>query len=262
MRNSRVFAALILGAMAASCAERMVSPSTVPKPFPPEVAPKPRLNNVEVRRQTERVAEDAGPSSGIRSVSQRARSKQQRPEQQAPPPQAAQRRQATLTGREAVAVLPPSTEPDESNFPFEALMPPPAEPAEPTFPSALTASKIPPPPEPVAPIQPEVPLAAAMPPPPDPAEPSFPVAALMPSPPEAAEPSLPSQEEIVAETPISIPLPDLPAYLSLRPRFEWVDTVGAIEVPREPMPDTSEVSPEKQIPALIQSPWPLSIETP
>jgi len=84
-----------------------------------------------------------------------------------------------------------------------------------------------------------------MPAPPEPAEPSFPVAALMPALPE---PSLPphSQEQIAAESSIPIPFPDLPSYLSLRPRFEWVDTVGAIELPHNPLSEALEASPEER----------------
>jgi len=100
----------------------------------------------------------------------------------------------------------------------------------------------------------------ALPPPPEPAEPNFPFAALMPPPPEPAEPSLPSQEEVIIEGSIPIPFPDLASNLSLRPQFEWVDTVGSIEVPRSPLSDAREASPEEGIPSLIRNPWPLPME--
>jgi hypothetical protein len=157
-------------------------------------------------------------------------------------------------------VLPPPLETDESNFPFAALMPPPPEPAEPAFPSVSPTVEHPPPLEPAAPVLPGVPIEAALPPPPEPAEPSFPIAALIPLPSEPAEPSLPSQEEVIIEGSILIPFPDLASTLSLRPQFDWVDTVGSIEVPREPVPETSEASPEKQIPSLVRRPWPLPMD--
>jgi hypothetical protein len=99
-----------------------------------------------------------------------------------------------------------------------------------------------------------------MPSPPDPAEPSFPGAALMPPFPEPAEPSLPSQEEAIIEGSIPIPFPDLASNLSLRSQFNWVDTVGSIEVPHSPLSDAREASPEEGIPSLIRNPWPLSME--
>ena|SRR5918993_263604 len=135
----------------------------------------------------------------------------------------------------------------------------PPEPAEPTFPSVSPIVELPSLPEPAAPILPEVPIEAGLPPPPEPAEPSFHVATLMPRPPEPAVPFLSSQEEVAAESPISIPFPDLASYLSLRPRFDWVDTVGAIEVPHSPRSETLETNPE-QIPSLIRNPWPLATD--
>jgi hypothetical protein len=157
-------------------------------------------------------------------------------------------------------VLPPPLEPDESNFPFAALMPPPPEPAEPIFPSVSTTVELLPPLKPATPVLPEVPIEAALPPPPEPAEPSFPVAALIPPPPVPAEPSLPSQEEVIIEGSIPIPFPDLASNLSLRPQFDWVDTVGSIEVPHSPLLDAHEASPEEGIPTLIRNPWPLPME--
>jgi hypothetical protein len=82
----------------------------------------------------------------------------------------------------------------------------------------------------------------------------------MPPPPEPAEPSLPSQEEVIIEGSNPIPFPDLASNLSLRPQFEWVDTVGSIEVPRSPLSDAREASPEEGIPSLIRNPWPLPME--
>jgi hypothetical protein len=254
MRKLGVFAALVLSGMTA-CAERIVSPAAIPEPaLSPTAAPKPRPDNVEARRQAEAIAEDARKRSAVRSrqaISNPSVKPEQRPETQAPLPQVSQQSRETPIWREppVSAALPPPPEPAEPNVPVAALMLPPPEPAEPTFPSAS--------PEPAGPTLPDVSPEAAMPPPLEPAEPSFPVAALMPPPPVPAEPSLPSQEEIAAENPISISFPDLPSYLSLRPRFDWVDTVGTIEVPRSPQPEALEDSAERQVPSLIRNPWPL-----
>ncbi|GEO18371.1 hypothetical protein MAE02_60670 [Microvirga aerophila] len=95
---------------------------------------------------------------------------------------------------------------------------------------------------------------------PEAAEPSFPVAAL-PPPPDPAEPSLP-QEEIAAESVISVPYPDLPSYLSMRPRLVWADVTGSFEVPRIPLSEALERNPEKRIPSFIRSPWPLPVDAP
>jgi hypothetical protein len=263
MHKSGVFITLILGGLTAACAERMVNPAVIPKSAPaPKAASKPRPSNVDARRQAERIAETARQRSDSRSqqVSPHASVRPEQPPEPEIPPQVSQSREATPTGREAVAVLPPPVEPDESNFPFAALMPPPPEPAEPTFPSAPPTVELPPPPEPAAPILPEVSIEAAMPPPPEPAQPSFPVAALMPPSLEPAEPSLPSQEEIAAESPVPIPYPDLSAPLSLHPRFDWGEVTGSFEIPRRPMSEAFETSPEGQIPSLIRNPWPLPVD--
>jgi hypothetical protein len=254
MRKLGVFAALALSGLMVSCAERMVNPAIIPKPPPPKAAPKPRPNNVEAGRQAEKITEDAKRRSVIRPRPVRPSASvkpERRPETLAPLPQVSQQPEETSISPDppTVAALPLPLEPAEPNLPVAALMPPPPEPAEPTFPSTS--------PEPAEPTLPDVSPEAAMPPPPEPAEPSFPVAALMPPPPEPAEPSLPSQEEIAAENPISISFPDLPSYLSLRPRFDWVDTVGTIEVPRSPQPEALEDSAERQVPSLIRNPWPL-----
>jgi hypothetical protein len=264
MRKSGVFAAFALSWITASCAERMANPAVVPEPPALKAAPKTRPANVEVRRQAERIAEKTRKNSTARSR-QFSPSVSVKPEQppkpQVPPPQASQQPQEPAIGREppSVVALPPP-KPAEPNFPFAALMPPPPEPAEPTFPSVPPAVELPSPPEPTAPILPQVPIEAAMPPPPEPAEPSLPVSALMPPPPKPAEPSLPSQEEIIAESSVSVPLPDLPSYLSLRPRFDWVDTVGAIEVPHSPLSEAFEASPQGRTPSLIQNPWPFGMD--
>ena len=97
-------------------------------------------------------------------------------------------------------------------------------------------------------------------PPPEPAEPSFPVATLIPPPPEPAEPVLPSQEEVAAESPILIPFPELPASLSLHPRFDWEEVTGSFEIPRSPLAEAFGIRPERQIPSLIRNPWPLSMD--
>jgi hypothetical protein len=269
MRKLGVFTALALGGMTASCAERMVNPAVAPKPPPQKIVPKLRTNPVGVRRQAETMTEDARKRAALHS-SQANLSAGVRPEQphepQAPLPRVSQQPKDTSISpdRPMVAARPPPSEPAEPSFPVAALMPPPPEPAEPTFPSTPLAIGLPSPSEPPTSILPEVSPEAAMPPPPDPAEPSFPVATLMSLPPEPAEPSLTqySQEQIAAESPISIPLPDLPSYLSLRPRFDWVDTVGAIEVSRGLLSETLEANAEEQIPSLIRNPWPLSIDVP
>lgn len=261
MRNLRVFTALAVIGLSA-CSERIVSLTAIPEASPPPKAtPKPRLHNVEAKHQAQKDEKDtrkrSASLSGIATPTASFKTEQP-PEPQTPRPQELQQPQATPTGRAAVAVPPPTIEPDESNFPFAALMPPPPEPAEPTFPSVPSTVELPPPSEPAAPALPEMPKEAAMPLPPKPAEPSFPIATLMPPLPEPAEPSLPSQDEIIAESSISIPFPDLPAYLSLRLRFDWVDTVGAIDIPRGPVREISETNPEGQVPSLIRNPWPLT----
>jgi hypothetical protein len=217
MRNLGVLTALALSWITASCAERMVSPTVIPEPVrTPQAGPKPPLNSVEARRQTETI--DARKRSAIRPrrVSPSASFKtEQPPEPQTPLPQELQQPQATPTGRAAVAVPPPTTEPDASDFPYAALMPPP----------------------------------------PEPAEPSFPVAVLMPPPPEPAEPSLPSREEATAEIVISIPFPDLSAPLSLYPRFEWEEVTGSFDILHSPLSEVFDARPERQVPTFIRSPW-------
>ena len=267
MRKFGVFTALTLSWITASCAERMAHPAVVTQPTPPKAASKPRSNNVEARHRAETIAENTGKRSAIppRQVSPSAIvESEQPPEFEAQPLQASEQppEAQTSPGPPMATVLPPPLEPDESNFPFAALMPPPPEPAEPIFPSVSTTVELLPPLEPATPVLPEVPIEAALPPPPEPAEPSFPVATLMSPPPEPAEPSLspPPQAQIAAESLILIPFPDLALNLSLRPRFDWVDTVGAIEVPHSPLSEALEVSPEERIPSLIRNPWPLSTD--
>jgi hypothetical protein len=265
MHKIGVLTALALSWITASCAERMVHPSIVPQPTPPKAVSKPIPNNAEVRRRAVAVAENTGKPSAVRSrqVSPSASVKpEQSPEPQAPLPQASERPPETQTAPDppmATVLLPP-LEPDESNFPFAALMPPPPEPAEPTFPSVSPTAELPPPLEPAVPVLPEVTIEAVLPPPPEPAEPSFPVAALIPPPSEPAEPSLPSQEDVIIESSIAIPFPDLASNLSLRPQFDWVDTVGSIEVPHSPLSDARETSPEEGIPSLIRNHWPLPMD--
>lgn len=266
MRKLGVFTALALSGIISSCAERMVNPAVIPKPPLPKAAPETRTSNVEARRQAERIAKDARKRSAIgsRPVSPDSSvTPEQRPTTQAQPPQEVQQPQGTPISRTPPvnAALPPPPEPSEPNFPVTAQMPLPSEPAEPTFPSAPPAIELLPPPEHAEPALPEVSSKVAMPPPPEPAEPSFPVAALTP-PPEPAELLLPSQEEIIAESPISIPFPDLPAPLSLHPRFDWGEVTGSFEIPRSPLSETFEASPERQIPSLIRNPSLLPIEPP
>jgi len=263
MRKLGVLTALALSGMTAACAERLASPSMMPKPAPARPAEfKSRPNTVETRRQAKRIMEDARKRSAIRvrevlrSTSVRL---EQRPEPQARLPQVSPGPQEFLIERDPplLAALPPRSEPAEANVPVAALMPPLPEPAEPTFPSAPPPIELPSPAEALTSNQPEALSEAAMPTPPEPAEPSFPVAALVPLPPAPAEPSPPSQEEVIAESPISIPLPEPPSYLSLRPRFDWVDTVGAIEVPPNARSEALETSPKTPIPSLVRDPWPL-----
>jgi hypothetical protein len=261
MRQFGVFAALTLTWITASCGERMVHPAVMPEPPAPKAASKLRSANVEPRHQAEKIAENTGKRSAIPpgQVSPSASVKsEQPPASEVLPPQASEQPPEAQTSPEPpiATVLPPPLEPDESNFPFAALMPPPPEPAEPTFPSV----ELPPPLEPAVPVLPEVPIEAALPPPPEPAEPSFPVAALIPPPSEPAEPSFPSQEEVIIEGSILIPFPDLPSYVSLRPRFDWVDTVGAIDLPLNPQTKALEASPEERTPSLIRNPWPVPMD--
>jgi hypothetical protein len=259
MRPLGVLTALALSGMTLSCAERMVSPAAIPEPSLPKAEPKPRPKNVETRRQVEKATEDTRTqASRARQAIPRASVKSEQRHHQAPLPQVSQQPQEPPIQRDPPVgvVLPPRPEPAEPTFPAAALIPPPPEPAEPTFPSPPPAIERPLSPEPTVPTRPEAPQEATMPPPPEPAVPGFPVATL-PPPPEPAEPSLPTQEEVTAESLISIPFPDLPSNLSLSPRFDWVDTVGAIEVPRGPLPEAFEDSPERQIPSLIRTPWPL-----
>jgi hypothetical protein len=267
MRKFGVFTALTLSWITASCAERMLNPTVVPQPTAPKAASKPRPHNVKARHQAETVAENTGKSSTIRTrqVTPSASVKSEpSSEPQAPLPQVSRQPKETPISRQlpAAVALPPPPEPAEPNFPVAALMPPPPEPAEPTFPSTPRAIDISSPPEPSTSILPEVFSEPAMPHPPDPAEPSFPVATLMPPLPEPAEPSLPPppQEQIAAESPIPILFPDLPSHLSLRPRFDWVDTVGAIDLPHNPRSEALEASPEERTPSLVRNPWPLSID--
>jgi hypothetical protein len=266
MRKFGVFTALALSGITTSCAERIVHSAGMPQPTPPKVASKLWPNNVEVRRPAKTIADNAGKHSSARSsqITPSASVKPERsPEPQAPLAQVSQQPEKTRTSREppAVVTLSPPPEPAEPDFPVAALMPPP-EPAEPTLPSMPPAIELSSPSEPLTSILPEVPPEAAMPPPPDPAEPSFPVATLMPPLPEPAEPSLPPppEEQIAAESPKLIPFPDLPSYVSLRPRFDWVDTVGAIDLLHNPLSGALEASPEERIPGLIRNPWPPSMD--
>jgi hypothetical protein len=261
MHKFGVFAALTLSWITASCAERMMHPAVIPQSTLPKAASKLRPANVEPRRQAEKIAEDTRNLSAMppRQVSPSANARPvPSPEPQAQLPQVSQQPKETPTSQ--VVALPPPPEPAEPNFPFAALMPPPPEPAEPTFPSVSPTVELPHPLEPAVPVLPEVPIEAALPPPPEPAEPSFPIAAVIPPPSEPAEPSLPSQEEVIIEGSIPIPFLDLSSNLSLRPQFDWVDTVGSIEVPHSPLPDAREASPEERIPSLIRNPWPLSMD--
>ncbi len=260
MRNLGVCTALGLSWIIASCAESMVNPAGIPEPVPAlEAAPKARPNNVEVRRQAKKIAEDAEMRSAIlsRQVSPNVSPKEELPPQpEAQPPQAPQQPPEPRISPEppTVVVLPPPPQPTEPNFPVAALMPEPPEPAEPTFSSTPPTVELP---LPLEPAVPKVPIEAAMPPPPEAAEPSFPVAALPPL--EPAEPSLP-QVEIAAESLTSLSYPDLPSYLSMRPRLVWEDVTGSFEVPRRPLSEAPELNPERQIPSLIRNPWPLLID--
>jgi hypothetical protein len=263
MHKFGVVTALALSWAIASCAARVVNSVGIPQLPPPKTAPKPQPNNVEERRRAEMIAEKARKRPAIRS-------RHDTPSARVKPEQSLQHHADLRHGPRpptefpikhepsAGVVRPSLTEPIEPNVPVATLMPPPPEPAEPTFPSTSPIEL--PSQEPPTSILSEVPSEAALPPPPTPAEPSFPVALLMPPPPEPAEPSLPSQEQIAAASPISIPFPDLSSYLSLRPRFDWVDTVGAIDLPHPPMPEALETNPEEQLPDLVRKPWPLPLD--
>ena len=243
MRQFGVLTALTLIWITASCAERIVPPAVQLEPPAQISVPKRRPANVEPRRQAEKITESTRNLSAIspRQVTPSANVRPEpSPEPQAQLPQGSQQPKETPTSRAppAVVALPPPPEPAEPNFPVAVLMSPPT--------SSL----------------PEVSPKAAMPSPPDPAEPSFPVATLMPPLPEPAEPYLPPplEEQIAAESPTPIPFPDLPSYVSLRPRFDWVDTVGAIDLPLNPLSEALDASPEERTPSLIRNPWPLSTD--
>jgi hypothetical protein len=267
MHKFGVFTALTLSWIAASCAERMVHPAVIPQPTQPKAASKPWPRDMEARHRAETLAEETGKRSAIRSR-QVTPSASVKPEQSSAPPDSAPasipsaKRDPTLARTSAIVALPSPPEPAEPNFPITALMPPPPKPAEPTFPSTPPAIELSSPPEPPTSSLPEVTAEAAMPPPPEPAEPSFPVATLMHPLPAPAEPSLPPppEEQITAESPKPVPFPDLPSYVSLRPVFIWVDTVGAIQLPHSPLSEGLEVSPEERNPSLIRNPWPLSMD--
>jgi hypothetical protein len=267
MHKFGVFAALTLSWITASCAERMVHPAVIPQPTPSKAASKPRPHTVAARRQAETLAEATGKHSAIRSheVTPSPSVKPEPPrELQTPLPQVPHQPNQPPSWRDppAAVTLPPPPEPAEPNFPITALMPPPPEPAEPTFPSAPPVIELSSPREPPTSTLPAASSEATMPPPPDPAEASFPVATLMPPLLESAEPSLPSppEQQIAVESPMPVPFPDLPSYVSLRPRFDWVDTVGAIELPHNPRSKALEASPQERTPRLIRNPWPLPID--
>jgi hypothetical protein len=250
MHKFGVFTTLMLSWITASCAERTVNLAVIPRPTQPKAASKPWPNNVEARYRVETLAEDAKKRSSVhsRQVTPSASVKPERSlKPQAPLPQVLQQPEKILISHEpsAIVALPLPPEPAAPNFPITALMPPPPEPVEQAFPSTPPAVELTPPPEPPTSTLPEVTAEATVPSPPDPVETSLP---------------LRSQEQIAAESPILSPYPDLPSYLSLRPRFEWVDTVGAIELPQSPLSGDPEASPEKLTPSLIRTPWPLSMD--
>lgn len=237
MRKVELFAALALSGLTVSCAERAITPATTSTPVPPEAAHKARPRNVEARRRAEKDIDDAFHQAMLHPSPKT----EHPPGPEAPPPQASQPPQETPTQPVVVA------------------LPPPPEPAEPTFPAGPPNIELPPPPEPATPTLAEVPVDAMMPAPPEPAEPSFPAAALIPPLAEPVEPS-PRLPEIAAESPISIPFPEPPSYLALRPRFDWADVVGSIEVPYRPPSEALALRPERHIPSLIQNPWPLPVD--
>jgi hypothetical protein len=264
MHKLGVCTALALSGVTASCAERIVNPAVIPKPPPSIAAPKPQPHERDARRQAETIAEDTRKHSAIRSrqvLPSASVGPAQPSELQSRLPQAAHQPQGTSISPNppAVAALPPLPEHTEPSAPITALMPPLPEPAEATFLTVPPNVERPSPPEPAPPSLPAAAPEATMPPPPEPAEPSFPVAALMPPLPEPAEPSLPSQDEIAAESPISIPFPELPAPLSLYPRFEWENVTGSLSFP---LAEAPEANSEKRVPSLIRTPWPLSSDTP
>jgi hypothetical protein len=259
MHKFGVFTALALSWITASCAERMANSAVIPEPTSPKAASKPVPNDVKMRRRAETVAESTRRGSAVRShevtPSASVRPKPS-PEPQAPLPQVSPRPMEPPIWREppAAAALPPPPEPAEPNFPVATLMPPPPEPDGQTYSSTPRTIELPPPPEPPISTLREVTAEATMPSPPDPAEPSFPMTTLKPTEPAQPSLSLHSQEQIATESPL--PFPDLPSYLSLRPRFDWVDTVSAITLPYNLLPEAVEPSPVEGAPSLIRNPWP------
>jgi hypothetical protein len=263
MHKFGVLTALALSWATASCADRVVNPVDIPQLPLPKTAPNPRSNTVEESRRTETTAESARNRPAIRShpgtPSASLKPKQPHRHQAALPRRPLLPTEIPIEREpSAGVVLPSHSESTRSDVPIAALMPPSPEPAEATFP--LTPPIELPSPEPPTSTPPRVPSEAATPPPTAPADPDFPAAALMPLPPEPAEPSLPSQEQIAGASSISIPFPDLPSYLSLRPRFDWVDTVGTIDIPPSPLPEALDVNSDEDIPNLIRSPWPLPLD--
>ncbi len=263
MHKFWVFTALTVSWANASCAERVVNAIDIPHFHPLKAAPNPQPNNVGERRRAGTISENDGNRPGIRSYLVTRSATVRRV-------QSLQHQADLVHGPQSPTELPVKHEPSigaitpslsertELEVPVTKLMPPPLEPAEPTFPSTSLVEM--PPPEPPTSFLPEVPSEAAMPPPPSTAETSFPLATLMPALPEPVEPSLPSPEQVVPATPTSIPFPDLPSYVSLRPRFDWVDSVGAIELPQPPLPQAFEPDSEERIPMLIRTPWPVPLE--
>lgn len=250
MHKLTVFFAIALSAIAASCAERGMIPPLISEPPPaiPDTAPKPGPDKVGLERRTAHQIDASRtrvPSHGNRVTSVPGPARLRVP--RAPPPP----RPEEPPGHRVWQNLPPVAAP--------------ASPLESAAPSARGAAVMPSPPEVGAPVPPEpaapaLPLPeAAMPPLPEPAAPVFPLAALMPPPPEPAEPVLPSQDEIAAGIPPSIPIPELSASLSLRPRPKWEDVTGSLAFPRGPLSEAFEARPETRIPRLIQNPWPLPL---
>jgi hypothetical protein len=302
VRNLRVFAALVLSGMTASCAERVVTPAGIASPSPaPEAEPNLRLNIVGENRRTVVIMEGAKKRSAARTrqVDDSART-ERRLEVRAPKSQTSQAPREPWHNPPSVAALPLPPKPAEPSVPAVAVLPPPPEPAEPNFPlppfphesavgiasvpplapdasveaaklpprvpSAPTLSSVPPSteaaptPELAAPSVPEASPEAAMPPLPEPAEPTFPMAARMPPPPEPAEPLLPEPDAIAAETPVSIPLPELSENLSLRPRSDWREVTETFSIPRSLLSGVVETNPERSFPSLILDPWPLAVK--
>jgi hypothetical protein len=289
MRKLPVFAAFVLCSMIPSCAERVVPPANIAPPDPAsrKAAPNPQPNIREAKRQAAVIMTDAKKRLATRArqivASTRTELRPEAKGSRSPTSQVPRKPERNIP---STAARPSPLEPAASTAPAIALLPPPPRPAEPTFPSAPyqvggmhvqahtshlardtpIEAAVPPPQEPAPAPEPATPpisgssLEALLPPLPEPAEPSFLTAAQVPPPPELADPVLLDQESIAAETPVSIPLPELSESLSLRPRSDWRDVAETFSIPHSLIPDDFVPSAQRSVPSLVEHPWPLAPE--